>query len=181
MTEETNASNENVHFKNCLERFEKMLRRNERYFFDTNDFEDLLNHYISINDNGKALKVTNCAIEQHPYSVLFIIRKAQLLSAANQQHKALDVIAKAESLDPSNTEMYITKGSIYSQMGLYNKSIECYNDAIKKADETDDIYLCIAFEYENMSDYYTALRYLKKALEVNPENDAALYESAFCY
>jgi len=44
-----------------------------------------------------------------------------------------------------------------------------------------EIYLDMAFEYENLEDYESAIECLKSALGLNPENEAVLYELAYCF
>ena len=45
----------------------------------------------------------------------------------------------------------------------------------------DDIHLDLAFEYENLEAFDLAIDSLQQALEMNPENEAVLYELAYCY
>ena len=45
----------------------------------------------------------------------------------------------------------------------------------------DESHLDLAFEYENLEEYDDAIACLKNALELNPENEAVLYEQAYCY
>ena len=72
----------------------------------------------------------------------------------------------------------MTKGSIYSQMGLTEQAIENYKKAAENAEDIDEIYLAMAFEFENTGKFDDAIFYLKKAISENPENEVALYELA---
>jgi tetratricopeptide (TPR) repeat protein len=49
------------------------------------------------------------------------------------------------------------------------------------AETTDEILLQMAYVYQNMHDYETAIVYIKRSLEQNMENKDGLYELAFCY
>lgn len=56
------------------------------------------------------------------------------------------------------------------------------NAPLELAEEgLDQIHLDLAFEYENLEEYDDAIACLKNALELNPENEAVLYELAYCY
>ena len=173
-------SGENI--KENINRFEKMLKENEQYFFDVNVFEDILDFYIEINNAKKAFKLIEFASLQHPDSTVILLRKAQLLASTNKPQRALEILSKLEGMEPSNVEIYFTKGNIYSQLRQYNKALESFKRALEYAeDELDDIYLSIAFEYTNLGNHTQAIAHLKKALAENPENESALFELAFCY
>lgn len=173
-------SGENI--KENINRFEKMLKENEQYFFDVSAFEDILDFYLEINNAKKAFRLIEIATLQHPDSAIILLRKAQLLASDNKPQKALEILSKLESIEPFNVEVYLTKGNIFSQLRQYNKALESFKKALEYAEEDlDDIYLSIAFEYTNIGNYIQAIAHLKKALLENPENESALFELAFCY
>ena len=90
--------------KILLDKYELMLKQNEQYFFDVYEFEELINCYIDEKRNiTKALQVCILAIGQHPYSVVFLIRQAQLYGSLNNIHKAMESISKAELMEPSRS------------------------------------------------------------------------------
>ena len=52
-----------------LTKFESMLKTNNVLFFDSNEFENIIHHYL---DNGKialAKKAINLGLQQHPASI----------------------------------------------------------------------------------------------------------------
>jgi len=60
------SSNEHNNFS--LEKFESMLKTNSVLFFDSEEFEEIVHHYL---ENGKialAKKATKLGLEQHPSS-----------------------------------------------------------------------------------------------------------------
>src|SRR5690606_19333788 len=64
----------------------------------------------------------------------------------------------------------------------HRKPIEQYTRALELAEDgLDDILLDLAFEHENTESYDEAIECLKRALGINPENEAVLYELAYCY
>lgn len=164
------------------ERFENMLREGGRYFFDIEEYEDLIDHYLALGDLKKCGLAISHSMEQYPGYTGFQIRQAQLLVSSNKAEKALRVLSQVEDIDPTNSEIYITKGAIYSQLKRYDDAIREYNKAITD-DEEDlgNIYSNIAYEYENLGNYDKAIEYLKKVLEIEPDNEAIIFELAFCY
>jgi tetratricopeptide (TPR) repeat protein len=174
-------SQENIEQNLLIARFEEMLRKKSEYFFDSEEFETVIDFYIDKNQLITAGQVADLASRQHPFSAIFPIRKAQLLSALNETQAALEVLTQAENLEPSNPELFMTRGGVYSQMGLSEKAIANFKMALDHSEDRDQVYLNIAYEYENISKYADAIFFLKKALSDNSDNEAAVYELAFCY
>ncbi|MFM9075512.1 MAG: hypothetical protein ACKORJ_08120, partial [Bacteroidota bacterium] len=51
-----------------VKRYEAMLRNKERTFFDLDEFETIIDHYIEANKNKRALTAVELAVEQYPFS-----------------------------------------------------------------------------------------------------------------
>jgi tetratricopeptide (TPR) repeat protein len=49
------------------------------------------------------------------------------------------------------------------------------------AEDQEEIFILIALEYQNMKKSAEAVKYFRKALKINPNNDFALYEIAWSY
>lgn len=164
-----------------VERFEELASRNESIYFDVSDFEEIIDYYQFTGIFKEALNVSDYAIGLHGGSITLMLKKAQLLASFNKEDHALKILTEVETLEPSNNDIFLTKGAIYSQLRNYEKAIEEYNKAIFGAEEPDYVYCNIAFEYENLGNFDKTLEYLSKALEVNPDNDLAIYEAAYCF
>ena len=67
-----NESHENTPEHNdpnqSVQRFERMLKNNEFYFFDVEEFEDLVDYYIEIGNPRQALMAIEIGCDQHPSS-----------------------------------------------------------------------------------------------------------------
>ena len=103
--EEMNSKDE----AKLLERYEEMIKQNGHAFFDEDEFDEIIAIYTDSRSFSKALKAAELALDQHPYSVIFLVRQAQLYGASNQIHKAFDVLSKAESFEPNNEEIWVTR------------------------------------------------------------------------
>jgi len=167
--------------RSLIERFEGMLGFKGHYFFDVDDLEDIIDFYLERNNLSKARQAINLAMSQHPLNVSFLIRKAHFLLASDKTDEALLVLDEAESLDPVNSDILYTRAALFSKMKRYAEAIDQYLQALPEAEEQDEVYAYIAFEYENLGNYDMALEYLKKGVAINAENFSALYEISFCY
>ncbi len=164
-----------------IKKYEELLRQKKPVYFDVDDFEVIIDHYFLKGQLKKTLDTVNYAVSLHTSSSTILLKRAQVLAAAGKENNALDILFRLESLEPSNPDISLTKGAIYSQMKKYEKAIEEYSKAVNNAEHPDYVYCNIAFEYENMGNYNKTLEYLRKALEINPDNDLAIYEAAYCF
>lgn len=165
-----------------IKRFEYMLKRNDQYFFDVEEYELMVDHYLSRGNTAKAQKVLDMAHSQHPGSTNLLFCEADVLLSLGHLNQALVVFDKIQLLEPYNGELHLQKGSIYSQLRNHAKAIEHFEAALNHSNESkDEIYLDLAFEMQNCDRVDDAIRMLKKALALNPENEAVLYELAYCY
>jgi tetratricopeptide (TPR) repeat protein len=164
-----------------VQKFKELTHQKQSVYFDVQDFEEIIDYYVYETDYKQSLKITEYACRVHPSSIALMLKRAQLLASVNKENHALELLSVVENLEPSNHEIFLTKGAIYSQLRNYEKAIEEYSKAVVESDEPDYVYCNIAFEYENMGNFDKTLEYLTKALELNPENDLAMYEAAYCF
>ena len=167
--------------KISVERYEQMIRNKDQYFFDSQAFENIIEYYIEKNDPIKALQVADYAMSQHSFAAIFLIKKSQLLLAVNHLESALEMLERAELLEPSNPDIYTIKGSILDKFERHPEAIEAYQTALLYTSEPDEVYLQLAYIYENLNDYPAAIEQLKLCLQQNMEHQDALYELAFCF
>lgn len=168
--------------QNCVVRYETMLRRNDRYFFDVEEFEMIIEHYLENNDLRQAKDVLDYAKSQHPGTVDLMFCEVHVLMAMGRLNRALDVLDQIGRLEPFSEDVYLMRAGIHSQLRQHRKAIEQYTRALELAEDgLDDILLDLAFEHENTESYDDAIECLKRALVINPENEAVLYELAYCY
>ena len=168
--------------QNSVERYEAMLNKNIYLFFDVEEFEHIIEHYLEANEPKKAKEVLDYAHRQHPGAPDLLFCEAHVLLNLGKLNKALEVLDTLGRMEPFNVDVHLHKAGIHSQLRNYRRAVEHYKRALDLADEgLDEIYLDLAFEYENLESIELAVDCLKKALEINPENEAVLYELSYCY
>lgn len=166
----------------CVQRYEAMEANREQYFFDIEELEMVIDHYLERNEPRRAEKVLRFAQQLHPASPELTFCEAVVMMALGRLGKALELLDVVEKVEPWNEEVQLHKAGIYSQQRNHRRSVEHYKKALDLAEEgLDDIHLDLAFEYENLEEYEEAIACLKHALDLNPENEAVLYELAYCY
>lgn len=163
-------------------RFERMISEGTSLYYDVDELEDLLEHYMVFHKLDLAQHVIDTAKSQYPGNQQLTIREAELLSLNERHEEALDLLASIEALEVNNPDFHITRANIFGNLGKHDLAIQALHRALAcSSDEHDIVYMNLAVEYQNIENYSEATRYLKKVLELDPKSEDALYELAYCY
>jgi len=170
-------------FNEDLELFEKSLKGEAVGFIDSDRLEAIIDHYLINSQYHKANLCAERGMQHFPFNMLFKLRKAQAISAAGQLKEALILLAQVEKIELPTCEFLLTKASIFSQLHDSKTAIKFFQEALKisEPEDKDEIFLDLAMEFENLSEYSQAIEVLHEAIKYNPNNEAAIYEIAFCY
>lgn len=165
-----------------VHRFEQMLSDNASYYFDIDQFEEIIDYYSEHNQFPLALRAIEYGYGLFPENMTLMLRESQILTALGHLTKALKQLKKLERLD-ANEEVLLTLASIYSQQREHAKAIQLLRKALSlgSGEYADDIYLEIALEYENMQRFDKAQEILQEAITKRPENEVLLYELAYVF
>jgi len=170
-------------FQEDLMRFEDMIKRGSTDFFDSDRLESFIDHFMMGNQFKKAMDCVNHAITFFPHNAGFKIRKAQVLANLGRLNEALAILMQFEKLMSDDIEFVLTKASVHSQMRDSKAAVKYFEKAIELAEpeEKDEIFLDLSAEFQNMGAFDQAIKTLKKAIEINPENEPAVHELAYCF
>ncbi|MBK6834631.1 MAG: hypothetical protein IPG89_10280 [Bacteroidetes bacterium] len=101
-------------FMELVEKFERTVKNDTPAFFDSEELEEIIEHYFTIFKMDMVKIAMDRALEQYPYSAIFKIFKAQYLSGLHETTEALAILNELELIEPSNSEIYTTRALIYS-------------------------------------------------------------------
>lgn len=165
------------------DRFDEMIQTGSDSYFDSEEFEMLIEYYQMTLNSEKARLALRVSMQMHPYSHRLKIMSARQMAADGKFINALSLLDEIAKTEPSDVDILMTKGSVYSMMLDFNKAVAEYEKAlvIVDEDEMEEIYSTIAFEYENMGAFDSALTYLFKALEISDYPEQLLFEIGMCY
>ena len=164
-----------------LDRFESMLKTNDVLFFDSNEFENIINHYM---ENGKialAKKAVKLGLAQHPTSVNLRLYKVEILVFEDKLDLADSILNELKNLESSNEEIYIQKAQIYSKRDMHAEAITMLEAALEIALEDAEIFSLIGMEYLFLEDFENAKYSFMKCLEADDEDYSALYNIMYCF
>ena len=164
-----------------LSKFESMLKTNNILFFDSNEFEIIINHYL---ENGKislAKKAIKVGLEQHPGSINLQLFQIEIFVFENKLDKAEFLLNKLQELEPSNEEIYIQKANILSKQDDHIQAIKMFLIALELTEEAAEIYSLIGMEYLFLDEFENAKTYFIKCLEHDQEDYSSLYNIIYCF
>lgn len=165
----------------ALSKFESMLKTNSIYFFDLDEFEEIIIHYL---DNGKhslAKKAVQLGLEQHPSSIDLKLLEVEILIFDNNLEKASRLVKKIELLDPNNEEVYIQKATIYSKTNAHKQAIESLKTALIYSEDKAEIWSLMGMEYLYLDDFENARLNFAKCIDVDYEDYSSLYNVVYCF
>jgi tetratricopeptide (TPR) repeat protein len=168
--------------KNAVQKFERMRKNNENYFFDVIEFETIIDYYIESNNSIKAFEAATLASQQHPNSVSIQLRKARVLLDKGRAVEALRILKRLESIEPGNHEVYVAKGTAMGMLGDIQGAKKMFDFALTlDSDEPGNILFSITSVLQNLNYYEYLIPYLNKLIKLEPEFYAHLYDLAYAY
>ena len=164
-----------------LDRFESMLKTNDVLFFDSNEFENIIHHYL---ENGKislAKKAVKVGLAQHPASVNLKLFKVEILVFEDKLDLADGILNELKDLEASNEEIYIQKAQICSKRDMHQEAITMLEAALEITLEDAEIFALIGMEYLFLEDFENAKYSFMKCLEADEDDYSALYNVMYCF
>ncbi len=168
--------------RQAVQKFERMKRNNEKYFFDVVEFESIIDYYIESNNSPKAFEAATLATQQHPNSVSIQVRKARVLLDKGRAVEALRILKNLENIEPGNHEIFIAKGTALGMLGDIQGAKKIFDYALTlDSEETGNILFAIVSVLQNLNYYEHLIPYLIRLIGMEPNYKAHLYDLAYAY
>ena len=164
-----------------LTKFESMLKTNNVLFFDSEEFENIIHHYLTQGKVALAKKAIKLGLEQHPTSTNLKLFQVEVLVFENKLNQADKILNSLHDLEPKNEEIYIQKANILSKKDDHEKAINVLKKSLELTEDVSDIYSLIGMEYLFLDKFEDAKSYFMKCLETDLEDYSALYNMMYCF
>lgn len=151
-------------FDKGVEQYKKVLE------MDSQSISTLLNiakAYLVIENNDEAVKSINNVITLDPKNLQARIILAGIYKKANNIDETAKTLEHIIEINPENVEGCLLAG-IYLLQGKTDASINLCNEAIKHFPDNKIIHTTLAVSYQQNEDYVAAIKYSRKAVELNP-------------
>lgn len=167
-----------------LTRFESMLKTNNVLFFDSEEFENIIFHYLESGKIPLAKKAIKMGLEQHPSSTNLCLFQTEMFIIDNKFDAAEQLLDQLYDIEPNNEEIYIQKANLLSKSDQHEKAVGSLLTALDMVTEEEgiaELYVLIAMEYLFLEQFENAKHYFQKCLDINNEDYSALYNIIYCY
>ena len=165
-----------------INRFENQLESGMPLFFDADELNIILEHYVQKNDIPKINIIADLASTYHTTNPLTNLIMAKKYLSVQDASNALPYLLD-ETNNTEDADYQLSLGYCYSLLEEHKRSLSAYKKAIKllEKENCDDIYNSMAVEYMLLRDFERALYYFKKGLNASPDIAEQYAEITNCY
>lgn len=164
-----------------LSRFEAMLKTNKVFFFDSEEFENIILHYLDTGKTNLAKKALKLGLEQHPKSTGLKLVQVEILVFENKLDLSEKILSELFQIEPNNPEIYIQKATIHSKKGEHEEAVDLLLTALNHTEDLADVYSLIGMEYLFMDELEEAKKHFVLCLLEDLEDSSSLYNITYCY
>lgn len=164
-----------------ITKFESMLKTDDVYFFDAEDFEDIVHHYLNNGKISLAKKGIKIGLQQHPDSTELKLLQVEVMVFENNLSAAETLLDELQSLDASNEEIYIQRANILSKNDNHEGAIMLLQQALHLSTDNIDIYSLLGMEYLFLDDFKLAKQSFMKCVDFDEADYSSLYNVIYCF
>lgn len=164
-----------------ITKFESMLKTDDVYFFDAEDFEDIIHHYLNNGKISLAKKGIKIGLQQHPASIELKLLQVEVMVFENNLPAAEKLLDELQSVDANNEEIYIQRANIYSKKDNHEGAITLLRQALENTTDSIDIYALLGMEYLFLDDFKLAKESFMKCVAFDEQDYSSLYNVIYCF
>ncbi|MBT8184868.1 MAG: hypothetical protein KJN76_08500 [Eudoraea sp.] len=164
-----------------ITKFESMLKTDDVYFFDAEDFEDIIHHYLNNGKISLAKKAIKIGLQQHPAATDLKLLRVEVLVFENNLEVAESILDELQLVDGNNEEIYVQRANIYSKKDNHEAAIILLNRALELSEGSPDIYSLLGMEYLFLDDFQMAKTNFMKCVDVDQQDYSSLYNVVYCF
>ncbi len=164
-----------------ITKFESMLKTDDVYFFDAEDFEEIIHHYLNHGKIALAKKAIKIGLKQHIDSIALKLLHIEVLVFENNLNIAEQLLDELQLVDGSNEEIYIQRANIYSKQDNHEAAVALLQEALSISNDSFDIYSLLGMEYLFMDDFKMAKESFMKCVSYDEQDYSALYNVIYCF
>lgn len=178
--------------RQLVTRFEEGQQQDSHPYFDPDEMELIIDFYLDALDNTTRRNTLPADTRRLERAVAYAerlfpsasgirLRKAHLYSIQGRYDHAMRILQELERLEPDNTDVQYALGTVYSALDQPRKAIQYYMQAARDGYQLGIIYGNMGDEYYRMGRLEDALRYYKKAVARNAEEERSLHNLEATY
>ncbi|AOW16976.1 hypothetical protein LPB03_05640 [Polaribacter vadi] len=164
-----------------LTKFESMLKTKNVYFFDLDEFEDIIIQYLDMGKHALAKQAIKLGLEQHPESTDLKFFQVEMHVFDNEVDKAILILSKIEELEPNNFEVYTQRALIDSKSGNHEEAINNLKKALPITFDKPYVWTLIGMECLYLDDYENARLNFINCINAHIDDYLALCNIVYCF
>tara|TARA_R110002020_G_scaffold203146_4_gene406541 strand:- start:36154 stop:37551 length:1398 start_codon:yes stop_codon:yes gene_type:complete len=164
-----------------IAKFESMLKTDDVYFFDAEDFEDIIHHYLNNGKVSLGKKAIKIGLQQHPDSIEIKLLDVEVKVFENHLEVAEKMLDELQQLDASNEEIYIQRANIHSKKDNHEAAVILLHKALELSDDSFDIHSLLGMEYLFMDNFQLAKENFMMCVSYDEEDYSSLYNVIYCF
>ena len=162
-------------------KFESMLKTDDIYFFDAEDFEDIIHYYLNNGKIALAKKGIKIGLQQHPTAVELKLLLVEVMVFENNLEGAGNLLDELQLIDTLNEEIYIQRANIFSKQDNHHGAINLLKKALKLSKHSIDVHALLGMEYLFIDSFKLAQEHFIKCVDHDPEDYSSLYNVIYCF
>jgi tetratricopeptide (TPR) repeat protein len=181
MHQHQDDNNSNLNLNELVAQY-KLLKNGESHrFLDEEAFEQIVDFFSEKDDTVEAQIAASIGLQQFPYSVELMFKKADMLIANRKFNAALRMLQEASVYDKNNISLYILKIDALLALDKTLEAIETFEEALIRFEGEEKIELLfeLADVFDDYEHFDRIFDCLAAILEIEPNNDEALYKICF--
>lgn len=175
------ALDANEYPEKSISKFEAMLKTNEVYFFDAEDFEEITHYYLNSGKVALAKKAIQIGLEQHPHALELKLLQVEVLTFEEKYEAAETLLNELQTLDDHNEEIYIQRANVQSKQDNHYGAINLLLKALQLTDDDFYIHTLLGMEYLFIEDYEKARQSFMMCVELDESDYSSLYNIVYCF
>jgi tetratricopeptide (TPR) repeat protein len=164
-----------------VHKFESMLKTDDVYFFDAEDFEEIIHHYLNAGKISLGKKAIQIGLQQHPNAMELKLLRVEVLVFEDQFVAAEKLLDQLQTINAHNEEIFIQRANILSKQDDHQGAVNMLLEALSIADNSYDIYSLLGMEYLFMDDFESAKKNFIKCVEADDADYSSLYNVVYCF
>jgi tetratricopeptide (TPR) repeat protein len=167
----------------AVQRYKLLMKSRRSGFFDVEEFQVILDHFMFLLDIPEASEVLDKALSQHPGSQELMLRKADLALINGQAEECLRIINQLQVLHPTDTDILRLKAEALASIGHTYRAIEIYESISRSDREMNPVstQMRLAQLSAEVKGPLDAIPYWQAAIEIEQEFSLAYSELEECF
>lgn len=174
-----------------------ILNTNIKWYFDAlesndlsnfklseNDFEQLIEHFISIEDLENTEICSELAFSLYPYSQRLLVNWCDTLALLGKIDKTLEILDKYKESFAECGALYVVYARAYIKAAEFNKAAESYKKSVQYIEDKEDLYdltYSLAMDCIEVNEFNSAIYYLDEIDSMKLNHHEYFNDYAYCF